>query len=121
MEEELLTAGLKAVKENYGDQIKELFGQEVIVPTTPFPVVKLADLYNDSFNGFVNFDHSDSDLQLDGISGRIVPFGYQCSGIRRASEDGRGVARVNHDGVGTCAQQPDIVIAKRGKRDNLHP
>ena len=35
----------KAVKENYGDQIKELFGQEVIVPTTPFPVVKLADLY----------------------------------------------------------------------------
>ena len=45
MEEELLTAGLKAVKENYGDQIKELFGQEVIVPTTPFPVVKLADLY----------------------------------------------------------------------------
>ena len=25
--------------------IKELFGQEVIVPTTPFPVVKLADLY----------------------------------------------------------------------------
>ena len=45
MEEELLTAGLKAVKEAYGDQIKELFGQEVIVPETPFPVVKLADLY----------------------------------------------------------------------------
>ncbi len=45
MEEELLTAGLQAVKDNYGDQIKELFGQEVIVPTTPFPVVKLADLY----------------------------------------------------------------------------
>ena len=33
MEEELLTAGLQAVKDNYGDQIKELFGQEVIVPT----------------------------------------------------------------------------------------
>ena len=45
MEEELLTAGLQAVKDNYGDQIKELFGLEVIVPTTPFPVVKLADLY----------------------------------------------------------------------------
>ena len=45
MEEELLPAGLKAVKEAYGDQIKELFGQEVIVPETPFPVVKLADLY----------------------------------------------------------------------------
>ena len=45
MEDELLTAGLQAVKDNYGDQIKEMFGQEVIVPTTPFPVVKLADLY----------------------------------------------------------------------------
>ena len=45
MEEELLTAGLKAVKEQYGEQIKELFGLEVVVPTTPFPVVKLADLY----------------------------------------------------------------------------
>ena len=44
MEEELLTAGLQAVKDSYGDQIKELFGLEVIVPP-PFPVVKLADLY----------------------------------------------------------------------------
>ena len=35
----------KAVKEQYGEQIKELFGLEVVVPTTPFPVVKLADLY----------------------------------------------------------------------------
>lgn len=52
---------------------------------------KLADLYNDSFNGHVAFEHSDADLELEGISGRIVPFGYQCSGIRRASEDGRGM------------------------------
>ena len=45
MEEELLKAGLAAVKEAYGDQIQELFGQEVIVPETPFPVVTLAELY----------------------------------------------------------------------------
>lgn len=45
MEEELLKAGLKAVKEAYGDQIRELFGQEIIVPETPFPVVTLAELY----------------------------------------------------------------------------
>lgn len=45
MEEELLKAGLKAVQEAYGDQIRELFGQEVIVPETPFPVVTLAELY----------------------------------------------------------------------------
>ena len=47
MEEELLAYMLKEVKEAYGDAIKELFGIDVIVPTTPFPVVKLADLYDE--------------------------------------------------------------------------
>ena len=45
LEEELLTYALKAVKEKYGEQIKEVFGVEVVVPTLPFPRVKLADLY----------------------------------------------------------------------------
>ena len=47
MEEELLAYMLKEVKEAYGDKIKELFGIDVIVPTTPFPVIKLADLYDE--------------------------------------------------------------------------
>ena len=46
MEEELLTYALGKVKEALGDQIQETFGLEVIVPTTPFPCVKLADLYD---------------------------------------------------------------------------
>ena len=45
MEEELLTHMLKCVKEKYGDEIKELFGTEIIVPTTPFPVITLRELY----------------------------------------------------------------------------
>jgi len=45
LEEDLLAASLKAVKEAYGEQIMEAFGQEIVVPETPFPVVKLADLY----------------------------------------------------------------------------
>lgn len=47
MEEELLTHMLKCVKEKYGDEIKELFGTEVIVPTTPFPVITLRELYTE--------------------------------------------------------------------------
>ena len=46
MEEELLKAALTEVKAAYGDEIQELFGKEVIVPETPFPVVKLRDLYD---------------------------------------------------------------------------
>ncbi len=45
MEEDLLTDALAHVKEKYGEQIKETFGLEVVVPTKPFPVVTLAELY----------------------------------------------------------------------------
>ena len=45
LEEDLLIAGLSAVKENYGDQVLEVFGKEVIIPTKPFPRIKLKDLY----------------------------------------------------------------------------
>ena len=47
MEAELLKAALESVKEKYGDQIKELFGQEVVVPTLPFPEMKLQDVYKE--------------------------------------------------------------------------
>lgn len=45
LEEDLLKAALSAVREKHGDQISQLFGTEVIVPETPFPVVALKDLY----------------------------------------------------------------------------
>ncbi len=47
MEEGLLTYMLGKVNEKYGEEIKELFGTELIVPTTPFPIMKLADLYDE--------------------------------------------------------------------------
>lgn len=67
MEEELLTYMLKVVKEKYGDEIKELFGTEVIVPTTPFPVVKLADLYKalEEEYGYTVAEEEKGDLTTD--------------------------------------------------------
>ena len=47
LEEELLVAGLSAVKEKYGELIKEVYGIDVIVPTRPFPRIKLGDLYKE--------------------------------------------------------------------------
>lgn len=44
-EENLLKAGLEAVHEKYGESIKQLFGIDVIVPETPFPIVSLKELY----------------------------------------------------------------------------
>ena len=47
MEEELLTYALTKVKENHGEEIVALFGEEyeVKVPTLPFPRMKLSDVY----------------------------------------------------------------------------
>ncbi len=47
MEEALLVAGLTKVKKLYGEKVKELFGEEIIIPTRPFPRIKLADLYQE--------------------------------------------------------------------------
>lgn len=47
MEENVLIAGLSHVKELYGEKIKELFGIDVVVPTKPFPRIKLDDLYQE--------------------------------------------------------------------------
>ena len=46
-EEDLFIAGLTAVKEKYGDQIKELYNVDVIIPTKPFPRIKLEELYKE--------------------------------------------------------------------------
>ena len=45
MEEELLAYALKKVAEKHGEDIKAQFGLEVIVPTLPFPRMKLKDVY----------------------------------------------------------------------------
>lgn len=52
LEEELLVAGLSKVKEEFGKQIKEVFGKDVVVPTRPFPRIKLNDLYMELHNRY---------------------------------------------------------------------
>ena len=47
LEEELLAYTLSEVKRECGDEIKDLFGIEVIVPSLPFPRIKLRDLYRE--------------------------------------------------------------------------
>ncbi len=43
MQEELLVAAISAVKDKHGDEIKELFDVDVVVPTIPFPRIPLAE------------------------------------------------------------------------------
>ena len=47
MEEELLTYAFGKVAAACGEDIRRLFGKEVIVPTMPFPRIRLKDLYDE--------------------------------------------------------------------------
>ena len=46
-EAEMIAHALKEIKEKYGEAIKEHFGIDIVVPTLPFPTIKLADLYDE--------------------------------------------------------------------------
>ena len=67
IEAELLQCALKAVKEQYGEQIKELFGLETVVPALPFPEMKLADVYKELEEryGYTVDDSEKNDLTTD--------------------------------------------------------
>ena len=47
LEEDLLIAGLTKVKEKYDEKIKDVFRTEIVIPTKPFPRIKLQDLYKE--------------------------------------------------------------------------
>ena len=61
LEEDLLIAALTAVKEQYGEAILENYGKEVIIPTKPFPRMKLNDLYQE-FRDLYGFDIPKEDI-----------------------------------------------------------
>ena len=47
MESEMLTYALTKTLEEWGEDIKNIFGQEVMVPTLPFPQMALSDVYKE--------------------------------------------------------------------------
>ena len=61
LEENLLIHGLKKVKELYGEEIKRVFNQEVIIPKKPFPRIKLQDLYQELHQRY-NYEIPEHDI-----------------------------------------------------------
>lgn len=47
LEAEMLTYALTKLKEEFGEKVKETFGLDIVVPTLPFPVMKLRDVYKE--------------------------------------------------------------------------
>ena len=47
LEENMLTYALGKTKDIYNEKMKEVFSQEIVVPKTPFPRMKLIDIYKE--------------------------------------------------------------------------
>lgn len=79
-EEDLLIEGLTAVRKQYGEEIREKFGIEVIVPTKPFPRIKLEDLYKElekEYNFKMNFeDVGDMNAESEKLASKYIKEKY---------------------------------------------
>ena len=61
LEEDLIIKALTDIKEAYGNKIKELFDEEVIIPSKPFPRIKLNDLYKELHDRY-NYEIPSEDI-----------------------------------------------------------
>ncbi len=67
MEEELLAYAFEKVATAYGEDVKRVFGKEIIVPTVPFPRMKLSEVYAELEKryGYTVSDDAKGDLTTD--------------------------------------------------------
>ncbi len=79
-EEDLLIAGLTKVKEEYGNEIKELFNVDVVVPKKPFPRIKLEELYKElekKYNFKMNYeDVGDMNAESEKLASEYIKEKY---------------------------------------------
>ena len=104
-EEEILVYALSAVKEKYGEKIKELFGIEVVVPTRPFPRIKLEDLYKEleaNYGFKMNFeDVGDMNSEAEKLASRYVmeKYGHEFVFITDFSAKKRAFYHMRENGI----------------------
>lgn len=105
LEEDLLIAGLTKVKTRYGDAIKAMFGKEVIVPTKPFPRVKLQDLYKELESRY-NYqipteDVGDMNAESEKLTSRYAmeEFGHEFIFVTDYSPKKRAFYHLRKDGI----------------------
>lgn len=104
-EEDLLIAGLSKVKEKYGDKIKELFNQEVVIPKKPFPRIKLGDLYKELEKRYgykiPEFDVGDMNAEAENLTAKYAmeEYGHEFIFVTGFSKTKRAFYHMRKDDV----------------------
>lgn len=105
MEENMITYALKAVKEELGDEIKKVFDIEIVVPSLPFPRIKLHDLYDEleKMYGYKVPESEKGDLTTEGermvAKYSIDKYGHEFLFVTDYSVDCRAFYHMRKDGI----------------------
>jgi len=105
LEEDLIIAGLTKVKEKYENEINDYFDTEVIIPTKPFPRIKLEDLYkelHDRYNYEIpTEDIGDMNAETEKLTSRfaIEKYGHEFIFITDYSKTKRPFYHMRKDDI----------------------
>lgn len=105
MEENMIAYALEAVKNELGEEIKRVFDIDIVVPSLPFPRIKLHDLYDEleKMYGYSVPESEKGDLTTEGE--RLVArysmdkFGHEFLFVTDYSVDCRAFYHMRKDGV----------------------
>lgn len=76
LEAEMLTYALEKINHIYGERIKDIYGVELMVPTLPFPVMRLCDIYQELES---RYGYKVEDSEKDDLTTEAEKLCYQLS------------------------------------------
>ena len=113
MQEELLVAAITAVKEKHGDEIKELFDVDVVVPTIPFPRIPLAEAKRIVAERGYEVPRADDDMDPEGerqIAAYVAEkFGHEFVFLTDYAASIRPFYHMRREGDATITNSYDLI------------
>lgn len=104
-EENLIIEGLTKVKQTYGEKVKELFGVDIVIPSKPFPRIKLEELYKELEKNYgfkMNFeDVGDMNSESEKLASKYIKekYGHEFVFVTDFSAKKRAFYHKRKDGV----------------------
>lgn len=114
LHENLLVAGLSAVKAKHGDEIKALFDVDVTVPTTPFPRIPLAEAKRIVAERGYEVPRADDDMDPEGerqISSYVAEaFGHEFVFLTDYASSIRPFYHMRHEDDPSLTKSYDLIF-----------
>jgi aspartyl-tRNA synthetase len=114
LHENLIVAGFQAVKEKHGEQIEELFGVEVTVPSTPFPRIPLAEAKRLVAERGYEVPRHDDDMDPEGerqISAYVKEtYGHEFVFLTDYASSIRPFYHMRHEGDASLTNSYDLIF-----------